>query len=237
VRSLGRIRAVTFDAGGTLFAPRESVGETYARFAARYGVVLSPADLQKRFERAFRQAPPLCFPGLPAEQIPSAERSWWRELVAAVFAKDQPAAFEALFDDLFTYYASAHAWRVFEDVRPALERLHVRGFALGIVSNFDARLFQICGELGLARYFRSIVVSSRAGAAKPSAEIFRVVLAELGVDPAEALHVGDSWEEDVLGARSAGLHTLWLHRAAEPSEDRIADLRDLGMRLADDADR
>jgi putative hydrolase of the HAD superfamily len=188
--------------------------------------------LQKRFQQALRLASPLCFPGLRPEEIPAAERGWWWELVGSVFASNRPAAFEELFEELFTYYASADAWEVFEDVVPALEQLQARGLVLAIVSNFDARLFRICTELGLARFFRSIVVSSGTGAAKPDARIFRTALAELAVTPAEGLHVGDSWAEDVLGARSAGMHAIWLHRGAEAAEGRIADLRELATRLA-----
>lgn len=221
------VRAVTFDAVGTLLAPRESVGVTYARVAACHGLAADPIDLETCFAEAFRRAPPLCFPGVPPREVPQAERAWWRAVVARVFAFADPERVEVVFEELFAYYGEAKAWKVFDDVRPTVAALHERGIVLGIVSNFDARLWAVCAQLGLADWFRAIVVSSRAGAAKPNPEIFRVALAQFGVDPAATLHVGDSWEDDVCGAAAAGMRALWLRRGRPPGSPGIATLHEV----------
>ena len=79
------IRAVLFDAAGTLIAPREPVGESYARLARDYGVALSAWRLDDAFRRIFAQAEPMVFPEAAPEEIPALERDWWRRVVRATF--------------------------------------------------------------------------------------------------------------------------------------------------------
>lgn len=231
------VRAVTFDAVGTLLRPRESVGETYAKIAARHGLALDPADLEVRFVEAFGSAPPLCFPSTPQHELPRAERAWWRSVVARVFAAVDPQRVEAVFEDLFAYYGEAKAWFVFEDVHPTLRALRELGLALGIVSNFDARLWALCDELELTPWFRSIVISSRAGAAKPDPAIFRLALRRLDAEPRSALHVGDSYNADVLGAMAVGMQALWLQRRRPSGGLRIATLHEVVRWVSDTRDR
>jgi len=223
------VQAVLFDAGGTLFRVRGSIGEAYARIATRYGVNLPAATIESRFRAAFHHMPPLGFPGVPETELPAHEYAWWKQLVAGVFAEVPVDDFDALFRDLFDYFAQAQSWELFADVHPTLIALQRRGLRLGVVSNFDGRLVGICEGLGLAGYFDTIVMSGRVGFAKPDPRIFAVALARLGVAPMQALHVGDSEVEDVAGGRSAGVRALWLRRSAARGHDTdtMHDLRSL----------
>ncbi len=216
--------AVTFDAVGTLIEPREPVGQTYARIARQHGVRLNPELLEARFREAYGNAPPLCFPDLGEEAVSHLEQEWWREVVRAVFSGVPWATVDRIFADLFRFYGGGEAWRVFSDVVPTLSELERRGIRRCVVSNFDARLFRVCADLGLAPRFDAIVVSSRAGAAKPAPEIFFRALAPLRVRPEQAVHVGDSWREDVLGAQAAGMRALWIDRSQPPTSGRIHSL-------------
>ena len=76
-----------------------------------------------------------------------------------------------------------------------LRTLKDQGFELGIISNFDSRLFSVLRGLGIADLFDTVTISSLARAAKPSARIFHQALEKHAVDPDEALHVGDSERE------------------------------------------
>jgi len=91
----------------------------------------------------------------------------------------------------------------------ALETLAARGVRLGIVSNTGRTpgvvLRRVLERHGLLRYFETISYSDEVGVRKPEAEIFRVTLARAGVVPAEALHIGDNPEADVLGAQGVGI--------------------------------
>ncbi|MCX8072500.1 MAG: HAD-IA family hydrolase [Candidatus Binatia bacterium] len=220
-----RIRAVTFDAAGTLIEPSEPVGETYARIARACGLAVDAELLETRFREAYGSAPPLCFPRLPQAELAQAERRWWRDIVGRVFADFPAAKVDVVFERLFSHYAQGAAWHVFPDVWPTLQALQERGAVLGIVSNFDSRLFNVCAELGLEPVFRTIVVSSRVGFAKPNPGIFRRALNELGARAEESLHVGDSWGDDVGGAEAARMWALCVDRTRPARGQWIDDLR------------
>jgi len=201
------LKAVFFDAAGTLFEAREPVGHTYARIAARHGVVADDAKVTAGFRRAFSSAPSLAFgPGHDAMKLRAMEREWWRRLVRRSFeglgAFDD---FEAFFDELFSYFADPASWESVPEAQTVLRRLRDEGLRLGIISNFDHRLYRILDGLGLSAWFDSVTISSEAGFAKPSLEIFARALNTADVSPREALHVGDSEHMDVAGARAAGI--------------------------------
>jgi putative hydrolase of the HAD superfamily len=227
------LKAVLLDAAGTLFHVRGSVGDVYATVAARHQVTVAAQAIEQRFRAAFRQMPPLAFPDVPAEQLPQRERAWWRQVVATAFSGECFADFDAFFGELFEHFAGAAAWALFPDTQPALAALRARGVRLGVVSNFDGRLLPICRGLGIAERFDAIVMSGRAGYAKPDPRIFRIALDGLGVQPGEALHVGDSEQDDVAGATAAGLRAILLERdpPVKRAEHRVHDLLELVNRV------
>ena len=98
------------------------------------------------------------------------------------------------------------------DARPALTRLRERGLTLVCVSNWDYALPQVLDEAGLRGPLDGVITSAAAGARKPDPAIFRAALELAGCEPAEALHVGDSPEEDIEGARAAGIPALHVDR-------------------------
>lgn len=112
-------------------------------------------------------------------------------------------------------------------------------YPLALVSNFDhgetAR--SILARDGAAAFFDPIVISDEYGWRKPRASIFIDTLETLGVAPGEALYVGDSVEDDVMGAKGAGLDVAWVNArgatlpASAPSADfvvqAIPDLADV----------
>ena len=89
-----------------------------------------------------------------------------------------------------------------------LRTLKARGLKIALVSNFDGRLHRVVAELGLKPFFDAVIVSSEAGWAKPSPRIYAAALGALGVEPGEALMVGDRPKEDAAGATAAGLKAL-----------------------------
>jgi putative hydrolase of the HAD superfamily len=99
---------------------------------------------------------------------------------------------------------------LYDDVRPALERLHGR-FRLFAVSNGNADL----AAIGIAGYFEHSLAARDAGMLKPDPRIFALLLERAGLDAARALHVGDDALADVEGARRAGVTPVWLNRAGE----------------------
>lgn len=228
------IRLVCLDAAGTLFHLKGSLGALYARHALAHGLPAS-TDLPNRLERRFYRQ----FPAMPRPEYRCGEaayndridRDWWRTLVKRVFEGLGPMDFEAFFEEVYALFAEASVWQLYPEVPAVLDGLRAAGLKLAIVSNFDSRLTPVCKGLDLFMAVDTVLIASAAGAAKPDALIFRSALEHFGVPPEHALHVGDSWEEDALGAIGAGLHAVHLQRSdieARPIlEHGVPVIRDL----------
>jgi putative hydrolase of the HAD superfamily len=104
----------------------------------------------------------------------------------------------------------------YPDAAPALEELRAAGVKLVIASNWDCSLPDWLEPLGLLDLVDAVVTSADVGAAKPDPALFLGALEHAGVPPEEAVHVGDSLDNDVGGARAAGIRALLLVRHGEP---------------------
>lgn len=206
------VRAVLFDAAGTLIRLREPVGDTYARLARPFGVATRADQIEHAFRAAWQQMPPMLFPSAPPERTVELERAWWRNVVATTFRSADEAAefsdFEQYFNLLFAHFAQPSSWRATKDAAEVLAALRAHGLRTGVVSNFDHRLKSILDGLGLRALLDMIVLPADAGALKPDARIFRVALSQLDVVESEAAYVGDDAERDIAGARAAGLRAI-----------------------------
>jgi putative hydrolase of the HAD superfamily len=213
------IEALTFDVGQTLIEPWPSVGHVYAQVAARHGVQGLSADLlDRRFATAWRALKEFNY-----------TRAEWAALVDETFRGLAPALPSlTFFAELYAHFAQPEAWRVFPDVRPALDAAAARGLKLGIVSNWDDRLRPLLQRLKLYDAFDAVVVSCEVGAPKPAPAIFHHAARLLGLPPAAILHVGDSLELDAEAARAAGFQAVQLCRnAPDRATGRIQSLAQL----------
>jgi putative hydrolase of the HAD superfamily len=217
------IEAVTFDVTHTLIhSPR--LGEIYAEVLRRHGLAIDAEEARRLISVVWQELSCSAAPGHDRfTSHPEGERGWWSrflERVCELKGAPPPSRFAAA--ELFHRFGTAAAWEVYPEVPGVLADLRSRGLRLGVVSNWDHRLPGLLADLGLARSLSSITYSARAGVEKPDARIFRQALAELGADPAAALHVGDGRLEDVEGAVAAGMRALHLTRNTGGG-----DLRDL----------
>jgi putative hydrolase of the HAD superfamily len=215
-QSFTGIKAITFDVGGTLIEPWPSVGQVYAEVAARHGLKhFSAEQLNTRFKTAWRARPGFAH-----------SRNAWEELVNEVFGPaSMPPGF---FADLYDQFAEPHAWRVFDDVVPTLEALVSRKIKLAVISNWDERLRPLLHKLKLGSYFEALSISLEVGFPKPSPTIFKDAAAKLGLAAGSILHVGDSFEMDVAGAKAAGFQSLRIHRSSKvPANTGIHSLTEL----------
>jgi len=226
-------KGIFFDAARTLFRVRGQVGEIYRSVALGYGFD-PPADvLERGFRRAFHNAPPMAFPGAKTEEIPQLEKAWWRRVVSVAFEElgDFPR-FEEYFFELFEVFRSTRGWQLFPETLEVLRELRLRGLIVGVISNFDSRLLDVSRALGLSALIDSFTISSLAGAAKPDPAIFQIALQRHGLKASEAVHVGDSREDDVHGAIAAGLVPILLDRdGSEPGPEGVCTIGHLGELL------
>jgi putative hydrolase of the HAD superfamily len=218
INPLPSVRAITFDVGGTLIQPWPSVGHVYAAVAACHGLNGIPVEtLNRQFVAAWKNLRDFNFTS-----------SEWHSLVNQTFlGLTQVPVSDTFFSDLYRRFAQADAWRIFDDVLPALEFLKSRGLKLGIISNWDERLRPMLRQLNLDSFFPTIVVSCEVGQCKPSAAIFRQAARKLDLRPSEILHIGDSPALDAAGATAAGLQSLLLSRGELQKPGQINSLLDL----------
>jgi putative hydrolase of the HAD superfamily len=214
------IRAIFFDAVGTLFYLTGTVGEHYALVGRKVGLKLDAQRLDRAFSAAWQRMPKRASIEGPREDD---DKGWWRELVELIFRDVAPQVGELdrdnFFEVAYEHFAEAGVWQLYPEVLEILETVHAR-FTLAVVSNFDGRLRMILEQLGVSRFFSFVFVSSEIGADKPDPKIFRRALGFIKLRPEEVLHVGDDPERDWEAAEASGLHVFRLDR-------RINSLRDL----------
>ncbi len=116
---------------------------------------------------------------------------------------------------------AANVATLYDDVVPTLQRLKDDGYKLAIVSNWDTPLDPLAERLGIAHYFDIIVAShdERVRSAKPDPHIFEYTLNAVGISAEEAVHVGDTYEADIIGAEGVGIRPILIDRD-EPDVDR-----------------
>lgn len=210
-----RLRAVSFDAAGTLIHVAAPVADTYAAIAETHGISIDADAIARNFKTLFPRMSPLAFGQCSDVERDRQERSWWKTLVRNCLGPaGGHAQFGTFFDALYAHYATPDAWRVYPEVEGVLDALATAGVGCVVTSNFDSRLPGVLRSLGLAERFAAIVYSSAAGSAKPDAAIFAQACRALGVTAGNALHVGDDRRADFEGARTAGLTACWLRRDA-----------------------
>lgn len=210
-------KVIFLDAVGTLFGVKGSVGEVYSEIAKTFGVKVEPSRLDKAFYHSFKQNERMAFPGVEASEIPAKEFEWWKAIAIQTFqtveAFDQFSNFDSFFDALYHHFATSDPWFIYPDVIPALEYWYKKGIKLGVLSNFDTRLYPVLEALNLAKFFTSVTISTEVGAAKPETEIFAKALQKNNCPSSSAWHIGDSFKEDYEGAKNAGLRAIWLKRS------------------------
>jgi len=219
--SIEVIRAILFDAAGTLFYLTTTVGDHYAYVGRQIGLDLDAQELDRAFHAAWRQ-----MPRKPAIDGPreNDDKGWWGELVRRVFDQIAPSLSELdrdnFFEIAYEHFTEAGVWNLYSEVLDVLEQLRER-FQLGVISNFDGRLRFILQNLGISKYFAQIFISSELGADKPDPEIFRRSLKIMRLDANEVLHVGDDPERDWKAAKEAGLLVFELDRPKNSLRDLL----------------
>jgi putative hydrolase of the HAD superfamily len=124
---------------------------------------------------------------------------------------------------------AAIRFSAYPDAVPALGALHDRGLRLVVVSNWDCSLPRVLDSCGLGEMLDGTITSAEAGARKPDPAIFERALELAGCAADEALHVGDTADEDVAGARAAGIRSLLIDR--DGGDGDIASLEQINQHL------
>jgi putative hydrolase of the HAD superfamily len=228
-RKLSGIKAVFFDAGNTLLCPHPSVEAVCAAVLKRYGfnvpfeqlsIAVQKAD--RLYEELYREDDTFWGSEEKAAEL-------WRRLYNKVIQEIgiDGKTREAIAKEIYEEFGGGNCWQVYPDVTPALKALKKKRLKLGLISNWDSRLPDICFSLGLGEYLDFIVCSAVIGRIKPEPNIFEVALKRAGVSAKEAIHVGDHYYADIMGARSVGLIPVLISRHSPIQKADCLVIKDL----------
>lgn len=211
------IRAVFFDVGNTLLAPHPSVIEIVRGVCVRRGTPVT--------EECLREHAPVADAGL-RRSAKANPQTWsddraieaiWLAYFTEMLRQCLPGATSRELDDCAREcqlaFDSAGSYALYADVVPVLDALHAHGLTLGVISDWGIGLGLILRHHDLIRYFDFAVVSAAVRIAKPDPALFETALRRADAIPDYALHIGDSYVLDVLGARAAGITPVLLDRA------------------------
>lgn len=207
------LRLITLDANNTLFRVRGSVGQIYNAISKQYGHFLDEKNLNNEFNKAYKFYYKK-YPNFGVKNDMTAQCFWYK-IVHDTFVNtglDDKAVITKIADSLYLDFTLSSNWELFDDVHPVLQYLKSKDFDLGVVSNFDERLPLILEGLDVLKYFSFVLCSTEVKIVKPSPEIFELALRKAGVEPDEALHVGDNIMLDYNAAKAVGMSAFVLDR-------------------------
>jgi len=224
---LAGIRAVVFDAVGTLLEPDPKPAVAYSEIGARHGSRLPLAVIASGFREAFDAQEQFDIARLLVTDE-TREHARWRAIVGSVL--HDVVDRDACFQELWQHFACSTNWKLAPGVGQLLTNLREHQLKLAVASNFDGRLRSVLGGFPEGRLLHDIVISSEVGWRKPAPEFFAALCRRLECEPGEILFIGDSWANDYEGARQAGLQPLLLDPFGKHADEecrRIEDLAEL----------
>jgi putative hydrolase of the HAD superfamily len=215
--SKAMLRAVLFDVDFTLFRPGPELGpEGYRRLGERHGLTLDP-------ER-YAEARIASIEALSRERDLVHDDEVWvafTEQIVLGMGGDPSGARECAVD-MVREWERHDNFALYEDALPVLEVLRSHRLKIGLVSNGQRDLGEFLEHHGL--HVDATVGSRAHGRIKPHPSIFVAALDLLGVEPGEAAMVGDSYEDDIAGARALGMRAILLDRdGLHPEEEERID--------------
>ncbi len=208
---------VLLDVGDTMAKPDPSWRDVYATVFSGFGIEATAGEFAEAFRASWDEW---------AHEGPfeASEEASFQRLVTLdrrVFARlGYPDLPESFFRHVDAAFKERSAFRVFEDVVPALKAMQAAGLRLGVVSNWGWSAPELLQTLELASHFEVLSISARVGYQKPHPAIFEHALDLLEVAADRAVHIGDSVEADVVGARRAGIEPILIDRRGD-HRDRV----------------
>ncbi len=219
------VRAVLIDAMGTLLELLPPAPRLRTELRARFGIELAEGEAQAAIDAEIAY-----YRAHHCEGHDRAALARLRRRCAAALRAGLPEGTALPSPGALTpVLLRAIALRAQPDAPHALEALREIGVRTVAVSNWDVSLHDALADAGLDRYLTGVITSAELGVAKPDPAIFRHALTLAGVPAGAAVHVGDRLDEDVAGARAAGIEPVLLRRDGSRAAGMhtIADLGEL----------
>ncbi|HUF06302.1 MAG TPA: HAD-IA family hydrolase [Candidatus Binatia bacterium] len=230
-------RLLCLDAGFTLLAPRRTLADALTGVLAADGHAVTEDEMHAAWEEADRWFwDEYHRPGNDTWTDDARIDEYWRSYHSVMLGRLGVEARREVLDRILASQFASDSWEPYADVESMLRAVRGMGdVRIGIVSDWGSNLRGILAELELDRYLDFVLPSGAVGVAKPSPALYRMALEKAGVQPHEAIMVGDSYRADVRGAWGAGMDAAWLDRhegmnitpAGEPMPTDVRRIRSL----------
>ncbi|KAL0132526.1 hypothetical protein PUN28_000342 [Cardiocondyla obscurior] len=233
-----RPRLITFDVTGTLLMTKL---DQYVEIGSEHGLLVEPRHLVRSFKANFAQLSqehPIY-----GKHTGLGWKDWWKLIVHNVLKEQNTSVsketLDKVADNLISCYSTSKCWFKYPGTIDLLDFLQKQGIILGVISNFDERLESILKDVQIHQYFSFVLTSYDFGTEKPSLPIFEEALRlvksfeKKTILPEEAVHIGDSVDNDYFGAKNAGWNALLMKHDNEideskiPGEDVFKNLKEL----------
>ncbi len=217
------IEIVFFDVGETLLYPHPSFPELFAATCQRHGIEIDAGGVRAVQDRIgshiveVAQESGVENPSLSSE----ASLEFWTYLYKKLLR--ELGLDEGLAPRLYEVFSDSRSYKLFDDVRPAFDRLDRDGYRLGLISNWEGWLEKMLVELEVGHVFDVSVISGVEGVEKPDPRIYRAALEKAEVEPERAVHVGDSPAMDAEPAAEVGMKVVLLDRHGRHSRGVSAE--------------
>ncbi|HEY5620589.1 MAG TPA: HAD family hydrolase [Candidatus Bathyarchaeia archaeon] len=217
-----RVKVIFFELGETLVTQNiedNMVTRQALREIARILPQRPREDLFKIYQRGYRINHSL----RSRHHVEIPVETWMRQLLRRALGRNPEDRLVNKAIKIIVKSRAANAV-AFKDAKPTLEKLSKRGTKLAVISNVSSHevALRILKNVGLRKYFDQVITSAHTGIRKPDPGIFLYALMQFGLKPIEAVHVGDSEEHDVWGAKATGIRTVLISRRAI-REKTVAD--------------
>lgn len=216
-------RAILLDALGTLIELQPPAPLLADELERRFGLHLGISQAERAIATEISYYREHFDDGANADELMELRR----RCVVAMREELPPEAAAVPIEALTEALLTSITFRVFPDVGFALGSARTRGVRLIVVSNWDVSLHEVLARLGLTPLLHGVVTSAEYGARKPDPSIFASALQLAGVPASKAIHVGDSLEDDVAGARAAGIEPVLLRRDGSPGPEGTRTIANL----------
>ena len=231
--NLKRFKVITFDVTNTILYFKSPPHVQYLKTAAEFGLAKEKFDvnlMKVNFRKQFKEMSKN-HPNYGQQSIQY--QKWWEQLVTNVFLNScneslDPQSVEPVVTKLIHQYKTRECWAKFSHTNELISEMKKLGKVVGAISNFDPRLHHLLADMELPD-LDFVVTSYEAGAEKPNPEIFHYAMKLSGqnADASEALHIGNEYEKDFVGAQNAKWSSVLINTESKTdAEHQFKDIEE-----------
>ncbi|HQF42732.1 MAG TPA: HAD family hydrolase [Ignavibacteriaceae bacterium] len=217
------MKAILFDFGGTLDTDGIHWSELFWETYVHFHIPVTKENLREAFIYSERKIANVIKPEFSMKQ--TLEKQLLYQLEYLQDKHYLPSYYSFIIDEL-SEYCYRYVIKTVMRSKELLENLNSQ-YSLGIISNYYGNLETVLQELSIKKYFSSVIDSTKLKIRKPDKQIFKVALNDLAMVPQEVIMIGDSYENDIIPAKSIGCFTIWIQNKVwqEPVDNGSADFK------------